>query len=176
MRIHLLQQTAVHAKALRSGADAYQQLSGYRLAEDLGEMASGPEVSPEFLARQEGTAGADVWLHGFAIVESAEGVIIGLCGYKGPPSPDAAVEIAYGLAPAYRGRGYATEAAQELVVRAFASGLVRRVIAHTLPELNASTRVLSRCGFARLGEVMDPEDGLVWRWEKPNKVANPARP
>jgi RimJ/RimL family protein N-acetyltransferase len=129
-------------------------------------MASGPEVSPEFLARQEAAAGADVWLHGFAIVESAEGVVIGLCGYKGPPSQDATVEIAYGLAPAYQGHGYATEAAQELVARAFASGLVRRVIAHTLPELNASTRVLSRCGFARLGEVIDPEDGSVWRWEK----------
>lgn len=166
MRIHLLQQTAAHTIALRRGADAYQQLSGYRLADGLSEMASGPEVSPEFLARQEAAAGADVWLHGFAIVESAEGVVIGLCGYKGPPSQDATVEIAYGLAPAYQGRGYATEAAQELVARAFASGLVRRVIAHTLPELNASTRVLSRCGFARLGEVIDPEDGSVWRWEK----------
>ena len=171
MRIHLLQQTAAHLKALRTGADAYLRLSGYRLADGLGEMASGPEVSPEFLARQEAASGADVWLHGFAMVESAEGVVVGLCGYKGPPSEDGAVEIAYGLAPAYRGRGYATEAAQELVARAFASGLVRRVIAHTLPEPNASTRVLSRCGFARIGEVIDPEDGLVWRWEKRNERA-----
>ncbi|HWY76178.1 MAG TPA: GNAT family N-acetyltransferase [Verrucomicrobiae bacterium] len=166
MRIQLLQQTAAHVKALRTGADAYLRLSGYPLADGVLEMASGPDVSPEFPARQEAAAGADVWLHGFAIVESAEGVVIGLCGYKGPPSQDGVVEIAYGLAPAYRGRGYATEAAQELVARAFSGGLVRRVIAHTLPELNASTRVLARCGFARLGDVIDPEDGLVWRWEK----------
>jgi ribosomal-protein-alanine N-acetyltransferase len=84
------------------------------------------------------------------------------------------VEIAYGLAPAYQGRGYATEAAQELVARTFASGLVRRVIAHTLPEQNASTRVLSRCGFARVGELIDPEDGLVWRWEKHQEAFVPA--
>lgn len=166
MRINLLQQTPAHFPALRRGAKEYEGLTGYRLAEGLAEMASGPEVSPEFMARQQAAAVADVWLHGFAIVEPVEGVVIGFCGYKGPPSPeDGTVEIAYGLAESYRGRGYATEAAQELMARAFASGLVRRVIAHTLPEANASTRVLSRCGFTHLGEVMDPEDGLIWRWE-----------
>lgn len=165
MRIHLFQHTAKHLAAMRTSADAYEQLSGYRLAEGLREMATGPEVSPEFLAQQETAAGGDVWLHGFAIVEVTKGVAIGMCGYKGPPKEET-VEIAYGLAPAYQRRGYATEAAQELVARAFASGLVRRVLAHTLPELNASTRVLARCGFERVGEVMDPEDGLVWRWER----------
>ena len=30
----------------------------------------------------------------------------------------------------------------------------------------ASTRVLTKCGFSRIGEVIDPDDGLVWRWEK----------
>jgi RimJ/RimL family protein N-acetyltransferase len=38
--------------------------------------------------------------------------------------------------------------------------------AHTLPEMNASCRVLEKAGFKRLGEVIDPEDGLVWRWER----------
>jgi [ribosomal protein S5]-alanine N-acetyltransferase len=26
-------------------------------------------------------------------------------------------------------------------------------------------KVLTRCGFERTGQVVDPEDGLVWRWE-----------
>jgi [ribosomal protein S5]-alanine N-acetyltransferase len=25
--------------------------------------------------------------------------------------------------------------------------------------------VLTKCRFERVGEVVDPEDGLVWRWE-----------
>ena len=166
MRIRLLQHTAEHMRAIRAGAEAYQRLSGHRLADGLREMVLGPEVSPEFAARQEATAGADEWLHGFAIVEPTEGLVIGLCGFKGPPAQDAVVEISYGLAPGHRGRGYATEAARELVARAFASGLVRRVIAHTLPEPNPSTRVLTRCGFVCLGEVIEPDDGLVWRWER----------
>src|SRR5439155_10901664 len=103
---------------------------------------------------------------GFAIEHAADNTLIGFCSYKGPPDAEHAVEIAYGIAPSYRCRGFAGEAAAALVVHAFATGRVRIVRAHTLPEPNASTHVLTRCGFANVGEVIDPEDGLVWRWEK----------
>lgn len=162
MRTQLLQHTAVQLTALQTGMNAYEELSGYRPADGLSEMASGPEVSPEFLARQEAADDADKWLHRFAIIESEEGVVTEMCGYKGPPAHDGSVEIAYGLAPAYCGRGYATESAFELVKRAFSSGLVQWVLAHTVPGANASTKVLVRCGFSHSGEVIDPEDGLVW--------------
>ncbi|GAA5505511.1 hypothetical protein Rcae01_00956 [Novipirellula caenicola] len=26
--------------------------------------------------------------------------------------------------------------------------------------------MLTKCGFPHIGEVMDPDNGLVWRWEK----------
>ena len=42
---------------------------------------------------------------------------------------------------------------------------VRVICAHTLPDGAASKRVLEKCGFQHKGEVMDPEDGLVWRFE-----------
>ena len=43
---------------------------------------------------------------------------------------------------------------------------VRLVRAHTLPERNASTRVLEKNGFRLVGPVVDPEDGPVFRWER----------
>jgi RimJ/RimL family protein N-acetyltransferase len=92
-------------------------------------------------------------------------------GFTGPPSADEMVEIAYGIAPGYQNRGHAREAAQELIVYAFASGRVRTIRAHTLPQHNASTRVLTRCGFTLIGEVTHPEDGIVWRWEMERDVA-----
>ena len=79
------------------------------------------------------------------------------------------VEIAYGIVPGYQGQGYATEAAAALVEFAFGSGQVSAVRAHTVPTTNASTRVLKKCGFQCLGEVDDPEDGVVWRWERTNE-------
>ena len=45
-------------------------------------------------------------------------------------------------------------------------GRATLVRAHTLAERNASTRVLEKCGFGLVGEVVDPEDGPVWRWER----------
>ena len=123
------------------------------------------QVSPAWLALLDGSAPADPWVHGFGLVRRSDGNSIGKCGYKGPPNTDGVVEIAYGIAPEHEGKGYATEAAAALVKFALDSGLVRVVRAHTLPEANASTRVLTKCGFRRIGEVMEPDDGLVWRWE-----------
>jgi [ribosomal protein S5]-alanine N-acetyltransferase len=124
------------------------------------------EVSAQWLARLEGSNPIDPWIHGFRIVDRVSGGAIGSCGFKGPPGADGAVEIAYGVAKEHERRGYASEAAEALVKYAFDKEEVQVVRAHTLPEPNASTRVLKKCGFRCVGEVIDPEDGLVWRWER----------
>jgi len=129
------------------------------------------EVSPDWLARVRASTVADPWTHGFCIVDRATSAIIGSCGYKGPPDPDGVVEIAYGVDPDYQGRGYATEAARALVDFAFDNGGVRIIRAHTLPGNGASAQVLTKCGFEQVGEVVDPEDGLVWRWEQTTDTA-----
>ncbi len=41
------------------------------------------------------------------------------------------------------------------------------VRAHTLLEHNASCRVLEKVGLQHTGSPIDPEDGPVWRWERP---------
>ena len=123
------------------------------------------ELSADWLASLHASTSADEWTHGFSLVLRDGDTVVGSAGFKGPPA-DGVVEIAYGLSPEYQGKGYATEAAEALTAYAFDSGKVRVVRAHTLPELNASGRVLTKCGFRRIGEVIDPEDGLVWRWEK----------
>jgi [ribosomal protein S5]-alanine N-acetyltransferase len=124
------------------------------------------ELSPDWLARVHGATADDPWLLGFALVHRTTNVVIGTCGFKGPPGADGTAEIAYGVAPDHQGNGYATEAAEALVAYAFNSGKVRVVRAHTISGTSASTRVLAKCGFRRVGEVIDPEDGPVWRWEK----------
>src|SRR5687768_2623630 len=123
------------------------------------------EVSSEWLERVRNTTAPDPWTCGFKIVHRETGLAVGSCAFKGPPDSDGVVEIAYGVKPEHQGNGYATEAAAELVKFAFASGTVHTVRAHTLREQNASTRVLARCGFQNVGEVVEPDDGLVWRWE-----------
>jgi len=105
------------------------------------------------------------WTCAFLLEEPAERTLIGLGGYKGPPDGSACVEIGYNVAPAFRGRGLATQAAAELVRRAFADPRVASVCAHTLPERNASVRVLEKNGFRKAGEAVDDDVGRVWRWQ-----------
>ena len=123
------------------------------------------QVSPAWLARAMAATAPDPWVHGFTVVHRASGAAIGSCGFKGPPT-NGRVEIAYGIDEAHRRRGYATQAARALTSFAFGYSDVEIVQAHTLPEESASTRLLRRLGFVYVGEVIDPEDGLVWRWEQ----------
>lgn len=129
------------------------------------------EISPRWIEQLRASPPDDPWTHAFTMVSQATGAAVGGCAFKGPPDGDGSVEIAYGVDPEHQGLGYATEAAGALVSFAFRDASVRLVRAHTLPDRNASTRVLTKCGFTRLGEVMDPEDGIVWRWERVREPA-----
>jgi len=101
---------------------------------------------------------------GFITIDSVKNQVIGVCGFTAAPASEI-VEIAYFTFPPFEGRGFATAAAKELVTIARESGEVWTVIAHTLPEVNASTRVLGKNGFRNAGEIVHPEDGRIWRWE-----------
>jgi [ribosomal protein S5]-alanine N-acetyltransferase len=90
--------------------------------------------------------------------------LIGTGGYKGPPHVDGAVEIGYEIAESYRNRGLAREAAKGLCDNAFKHPEVSAVIAHTLAEENASVALLRKLGFQFVEEIMDVEDGLIWKW------------
>ncbi len=163
--LELIPQTPQRLQAMIEGRDVYERTFSQRIAEGIHEMMTSGDVSQEFLTKLKSATTADPWEWGYGVLLSAENLIIGSCGFKGPPDADGVVEIAYGIAPGYCGRGFATEAAQALVTHALEDERVRTVWAHTLPEPNASTRVLAKSGFRRIGEVTDTEDGLVWRWE-----------
>lgn len=129
------------------------------------------QLSPVWLERLRRATTDDPWVVGFNVVQTASGTTIGSCGFKGPPDEHGMVEIAYGIGPDHQNRGFATEAAASLVDFAFACSDVRVVRAHTLEAGNASARVLAKCGFSQAGQVVDPEDGLVWRWERQRSEA-----
>lgn len=88
---------------------------------------------------------------------------LGFGGFKTAPDADGVVEIGYLTFPDAQAKGVATLVAGGLVEIARASG-ARRVTAHTLPEPNASNRVLEKVGFVRDGWGEDDDVGAVWRW------------
>ena len=140
-------------------------LEEVRAAIETMDASEKAQLSADWLARLHASTAPDPWVHGFSMIQSDTEIMVGQCGFKGPPDTDGAVEIAYGVASDQENKGYATEAARALVAYAFSFDQINLVRAHTLPQANASTRILAKCGFQYVGEITDPEDGLVWRFE-----------
>ncbi len=101
------------------------------------------------------------WTGYVAVIDSQ---CIGTCGFKSPPE-NGRVEIAYFTFPEYEGRGYATLMAHMLLEMARITDPHITVIAQTLPQKGASTRILEKIGFKLTGSIHHPEDGEVWEWE-----------
>ena len=93
--------------------------------------------------------------HGFGqfVVElPGEASLIGVIGlahvrFAFPFGP--AVEAAWRLAPAYWGRGYATEAARAAIEDGFGRLGLGEIVAFTVPANEASQRVMMRLGMTR---------------------------
>jgi RimJ/RimL family protein N-acetyltransferase len=143
--------------------DADPDALAERLAPGFGgDRAAGRELLAQTLALLTAVPRPDPW---GCYLAYAGGDAVGTCAFKAAPDAAGTVEIAYMTFPAYERRGHAAAMAGALVEIASAAG-VPLVIAHTLPEENASTRALRRNSFVHAGETIDPEDGLVWRWER----------
>jgi [ribosomal protein S5]-alanine N-acetyltransferase len=165
-RLRLVPYAPQDILAILDGYEPFAASFGTAAAEGLHEMYGSGDVSPAWLAQLRTCTSADPWQHGWAVVHKARGLVIGSVGFKGPPDGEGVAELAYGIVPSFQGQGHATEAAQGAIAWALADNRVQLLRAHTLPAANASTHVLAKCGFDFVGEVHDPEDGLVWRWER----------
>lgn len=99
----------------------------------------------------------------YLIMDTARTHVIGMCGYKGPPVEGGIVEVGYDIAPAFRNRGMATEAARLLIRNAFEQGC-HTIMAHTLAAENPSTSVLKKVGMRFVQEMDDPDEGKIWQW------------
>ena len=84
--------------------------------------------------------------------------LLGSAGFKGIPA-DGLVEIGYSILEEHQRNGYCTEAVRALIGWAFQHPEVNIIIAHTLPSLLPSIRVMEKCGltFAGHGPL---EDGM----------------
>jgi RimJ/RimL family protein N-acetyltransferase len=159
-RLRLVDGTLALLSAALEGRNALEGLLGVSVADDWEGF---PDALPILRASYERNPEGHVWGSLF-FIELAVPTLVGFGGFKGSPSPDGVVEIGYAIAPAFRGRGLATDAVALMVQRAFADVAVHAVDAHTLGHDNPSTRVLQKTGFRKIAEIDDPDDGPIWQW------------
>jgi RimJ/RimL family protein N-acetyltransferase len=140
--------------------------SARRAGYDLGPHAALVQAVATNSAAFQERGGIEPPWGGYLAVDETSRAVVGTCGFKGPPDAGGAVEIAYFTFPGGEGRGIGSAMARALCAIASGQSGVRLLRAHTLPELNASARLLARLGFVHAADVVDPEDGPVWRWER----------
>lgn len=131
-----------------------------------------PEVASEaFSATAElytRTGFEEPWI-GYLVL--ADEIPVGTCGYKARPQAGR-VEIAYFTFPEFEGRGYASAMAAQLVRIAQEQESSVAVAAQTLPERNASHRILEKLGFQHVDTIDHPEDGMIWEWRLNEKTGD----
>lgn len=149
-----------HFEAILSDARKLENLLGVTLTDQWLDFPESMTAGRDQLQAHPEILGW--WTYLF--IHAADKALIGVGGFAGPPTESGMVEIGYNIAPAYRNRGLATEAAQGLIDYALSQPQIRMVDAHTLSERNASTRILEKAGMRKIGTSYDDDAGEVWHW------------
>src|SRR5919201_1728547 len=87
------------------------------------------------------------------VVARAEKAVVGSAGFVGKPDDERTIEVGFGTHADYRNRGYASEAARDLLAWAFDQPAVERVVATCDPSNAPSVRVLEKIGMNHTGLV-----------------------
>ena len=99
-----------------------------------------------------------------------DGLVIGDCGTHGPAGPAGEVEIGYGLAAPYRGRGNGGQMVSALARLLLGEADIASVVAHTDAGNTPSRRALERAGFQLTGE-QDGQCRYVLRGPQPGPAS-----
>jgi [ribosomal protein S5]-alanine N-acetyltransferase len=86
------------------------------------------------------------------------------------------VEIGYSMLEEHQGNGYCTEAVLALIGWAFRHPEVNIVIAHTLPGLASSIRVMEKCGLVFAGNGPFEDGVQTIRYELTRERFQQSRP
>lgn len=89
--------------------------------------------------------------------------VVGTAGFTGQPV-DNTVEISYWTFKEWEGQGIASMACKELIAIAQKTNPSVSITAKTLPEYNASTKILQNNNFKFIEIVQDHEIGDAWLW------------
>lgn len=127
--------------------DGVRRLAAYRAR----QLAERPQDAPWLLR---------------AIVRTDTRQVIGYLNFHAGPDERGMVEIGYTLLPDARGQGYAVEAVRAAVGWAARTHGIQALRASVAPDNERSLNLIRKLGMVKVGEQMDPEDGLEHVYER----------
>lgn len=94
----------------------------------------------------------------YQVVRRDSGLVVGDCGFHGPPDADGVVHVAHSVAEVEQGHRDAAEAVEALIGWARTQPAVTRVVADAARTNIAAIRVMERAGMRRV----DADDDFVY--------------
>jgi RimJ/RimL family protein N-acetyltransferase len=122
------------------------------------------------LAAHPGDVGWYAWVYISPVMHR----LLGTGGFKGAPDADGQVEIGYSMLTSYREQGLATEGVNALIEWAYRDPRVKRIVAHTRDDRDASHRVLEKAGFVQQRRFHDEAEGtgvIAWSHDRDRLAA-----
>lgn len=113
------------------------------------------EQNPEF---------ADIGLI-LAILKSTK-EIVGSAGFHDFPDKNGIIEIGFGIVPQMQNKGYGLELLIGMWKMICKRNDVKILRYSVSPENKPSVHIINKLGFKKIGEQIDPEDGLELIYEK----------
>jgi len=166
-RLDLVPATVELCQAEARGRDAVAACLGAEVPASWPPPVFEPDDVARIRQRLEADARAGEWTLYYLLLRAVgsdqEPALVGVAGYTAPPTTEGEVEIGYAIAAEHRRCGYATEAVEALLARAFEYPHVLVVTAKTFPALQPSIGVLVKTGFVRAGG--EGADGVI-RYER----------
>ena len=134
------------------------------LKDPYGHLAIGPNPLSHRIPRvKKDNKFAEIGL--VLAIEKKTNILVGSAGFHDFPNADGMIEIGFGIVPEMQGQGFG----QELLIGMWISILKNpevQVLRYTVsPENKISLHIIEKFQFKKVGEQIDPEDGLELIYE-----------
>ena len=162
-RLTLLALDAEQLRRCLEGPEALEQDLGLVMCQDLVGEAAREAIMVKHQRMTVAPMAEYPWHTYWLMIARDVQMGIGLAGFKGTPSSQGIAEVGYSTCPAYRNRGYMTEAVRALIGWAFQQPRCKTIFADTDVGNVASQRVLEKSGLRRFGRAGDM---YLWRLDR----------
>ena len=154
----------------RSRPEDAEPISAYRSDPNVNRYQGWDRTDPEGIRAEivemesRAPGGAGGWVQ-FTVEERDRGRLVGDVGISAVDSEPSVAKIGYTIAPAFQGRGYATEAVRALVDYAFETLGAERIRAFAAAENIPSLRVAENAGLSLVERFEHRHGAEVVRYE-----------
>ena len=161
-RLRLMTMELAHLAAIVRDPVSLGDLLGVAIPEDWPAYPAAYPHALALLKKESLRSSSGWWLYLF--IDPALKVLVGCGGFKDAPDQNGVVEIGCEIAPASRGRGFATEAMRGLINYACTRPEVRAIDAYSQSESGMQASLLQTVGMTRIGEALDTNADIAWHW------------